>query len=68
MCLPRPYCVDKELHDSATRLLTYKSQLLIDDKALHEHYQGQKDEQVSKPEQSLQDYIVDDSPEYNRPS
>ena len=23
MCLPRPYCVDSELHANATRLLTY---------------------------------------------
>lgn len=30
MCLPRPYCVDKELHASATRLLTY-SELAFDE-------------------------------------
>jgi hypothetical protein len=33
-------------------------------KTVRKHYHGQEDEQVSKPEQPLQYYIVDDSPEH----
>lgn len=64
MCLPRPYCVDNELHDSATRLLTYTESALDILQTIREHYHGQKDEQISKFEQPLQKYIIDDSPEH----
>lgn len=65
MCLPKPYCVDSELHDKATRLLTYETSAFERFEALHNHYQSQKYEQVCEPKQPLQDHIVDYSPEYD---
>lgn len=41
-----------------------QSQHLICSKTVRRHYHGQEDEQISKPEQPLQNYIIDDSPEH----